>query len=92
MFLHLHLWFHTVLSSSMIVADDLPEGHELGAMAGVLTPSDKLSRSGAKMMTEYLTLCDVLNPDIYYTQRFLGQPLFTAARVILQGELLALSC
>ena len=65
MFFHLHVWVHTILSTSQ---------------------SDESSRSGAKLIGEYLALCDVVNPAIYYTQPFLGQPLFTAATTIMSGE------
>lgn len=48
---------------------------------------DELSRSGAKMVCEYLTLCGAINPLIHHAVPMTGQPLFTAALVIMQGEL-----
>lgn len=92
MFFHLHIWLHTVLSNSIISSstDQSQESLQGNAQANngadLSSPIDQLSRSGAKLVAEYLSFCTIVNPAIYYTHPFLGQPLFTAGRVIMDGE------
>ncbi|ORX38734.1 hypothetical protein BD324DRAFT_622136 [Kockovaella imperatae] len=74
-FFQLHIWVHTVLCSSAL------SPAESGTTSTTL---DKLSVSGAKLIGEYLTLCDVVDPSIYcLVYPFLCQPLFTAGTVIM---------
>lgn len=91
MYFHIHIWVHTILSHSIIPplepSHDIPQGlSNLDGKTGVITPIDQLCRSGAKLIGEYLTLCTVVNPGIYQTHPFLGQPLFTAGMVIMKGQ------
>ncbi|ORX34412.1 major facilitator superfamily domain-containing protein [Kockovaella imperatae] len=73
MFFHLHTWIYVILCSSSMASAEMTGPAQL----------DKLSISGAKLIVDYLTFCDLIDPAIYYVQPFLGQPLFTAGTVIM---------
>lgn len=88
MFLHIHLWVHMILSNSILPSSDSEPFVDVPHLGrtGVITPIAQLDRSGAKLICEYLSLCSLVNPAIYYTHSYLGQPLFTAGQVIIRGE------
>jgi len=87
-FFHLHIWFHMVLSYSIIAPIDIPPGMPPPGSrdcTGLLTPVETLRGPGAKMICEILGLCEILNPMIFCTYPFLGQPLFAAGMVVIKG-------
>ncbi|ORY29983.1 fungal-specific transcription factor domain-domain-containing protein [Naematelia encephala] len=89
-FLHIHLWMHTILASGYLTGTNLlrrtsSKGHlTAGAStkSGAATPNsataNSLWRNSARTIGDILVLSDIINPYSYFALPFVNQAFFVA--------------
>ncbi|WVQ94609.1 hypothetical protein IAU59_001689 [Kwoniella sp. CBS 9459] len=88
MFLHIHLWMHTIIASGYLTDTDyLRRGAprmtlNSGMNSGHVTPNavaaSNLWRNSARTIGDVLVLSDILNPNAYLALPFCNQAFFVA--------------
>lgn len=88
-FLHLHLWMHTIIASGYLTGTDLLRRSKAtdkpakpGLRSGAVTPntatSNSLWRNSARTIGDILVLSDIINPHAYFALPFVNQAFFVA--------------
>ncbi|KAL7424239.1 hypothetical protein Q5752_001825 [Cryptotrichosporon argae] len=87
-FLHLHLWMHTIIASGYLTASSHLRRHEphfpngAGGRSGAATPNSAtastLWRNSARTIGDILVLADIINPHAYFALPFVNQAWYVA--------------
>ncbi|GFZ45812.1 hypothetical protein JCM24511_03542 [Saitozyma sp. JCM 24511] len=94
-FLHLHLWLHTILASGFLTGSNLlrrgsVNGPSAGLRSGAATPTtataSTLWRNSARTIGDILVLTDIINPYSYFALPFVNQAFFVAGCCYVKGE------
>lgn len=89
-FLHLHLWMHTIIASGYLtgssllrrptVVDTRPSG------TATPTPASSLWRNSTRTIGDILVLSDIINPHAYFALPFVNQAFFVAGCCYVKGK------
>lgn len=93
-FLHLHLWMHTIIASGYLTGTTLlrrsnkvlhPNGGKSGAATPNSTTASSLWRNSVRTIGDILVLSDIINPHAYFALPFVNQAFFVAGCCYVKG-------